>query len=551
MNVNKFSLRTRLIAVVVAVTIFALTAGGTATWLALRASLYNRLNNDVEQQAGGASNSLQGQLDRGHTQLYFNDGPPGAKSRSTTLILVLDSSGRQRTLLPLNPGSPSTVGPDLDPAPDESDAVPTLKLSSDDLSRLAATNGDPISLITTDGKEVHATWRPLHDEDGEPLIAFVGIPTVVVDDTLTQLLLLELVVGGGAVLVAIGLGAYGVRAGLGPLTRVTSTAHEIAQNLSTRGSGLERRVPEGDPETEVGRLTDALNTMLSAAQAAYAVRVENEARMRRFLADASHELRTPLTSLRGYAELERLRTAAGAEDPDATKDALRRIESEGDRMAKLVDDLLLLARADAAESDGDNGAIALGPVQVAEVVGEAIDRARAAHPGREFRIDGDGTGLVAHADYETLLQVLGNLLRNAAIHTPGPRPIRIGARLDRGGSGTEDRAAAVTIADEGPGMSSDQADHAFDRFWRADSGRTRATGGSGLGLPIVHALVEAQHGSVSLFSRPDTGTTVTVRLPLESLERNPIETVGRLAYRGGHAPIRDLSTERPVRHQGR
>jgi two-component system OmpR family sensor kinase len=253
--------------------------------------------------------------------------------------------------------------------------------------------------------------------------------------------------------------------------------------------------------------------MLSEAQAAYAQRVENEDRMRRFLADASHELRTPLTSLRGYAELERLRAATiGAEDPAATQDALRRIETEGDRMARLVDDLLLLAR-----TDQGSAARELGPVSVDELLDEAADRAGAAHPARPFVIDTPNTGLTVIGDREVLLQVLGNLLRNAAIHTPGPRPIRLGVRPDG-------RSVLLMVADEGPGMTPEQVAHAFERFWRADSGRTRATGGSGLGLAIVHALVTAQHGAVGMSSDVATGTTVLVRMP------GLVDDAGRLVH---------------------
>jgi two-component system OmpR family sensor kinase len=498
-STGRVSLRTRLIAVVVAVTLFALTAGGTATWFALRHFLVQRLDGQLYAQAGGLQRGVQDSLDDGQrpVELAFDRRGPGGDQ--DLRALCVDSDG---TAIPIY--VKYLAGDAL---------FPTLQPSQHDVTTMLNTDG-AISLTTVDGKDVRAAAIALHG--GQYL--FVGTSLDAVNDILGQLLALQLAIGGGAVLVAIGLGAWGVRAGMGPLTKVTATANEIAQNLHTRGSGLERRVPDGNPSTEVGKLSDALNTLLGAAQAAYTVRVENEERMRHFLADASHELRTPLTSLRGYAELERLRSSAGAEDPAATKDALRRIEAEGDRMAKLVDDLLLLARADAqGDTDGPEEPVSLGPVPVEELLGEAVDRARVAHPGREFRIDADGTGLLVHADYETLLQVLGNLLRNAAIHTPGPRPIRAAARLDRSGSRADGsgRGVVLTIADEGPGMSSEQAAHAFDRFWRADSGRTRATGGSGLGLPIVAALVEAQHGEVSLASAQDSGTTVTVRLPLE------------------------------------
>ncbi|MFG1928152.1 sensor histidine kinase [Cryptosporangium sp. NPDC048952] len=482
---TRFSLRTRLVAVVVAVTIFALTAGGAATWLALRAYLYNRMDEQVHGMSGRYEETAEKIIENGFTSGVLLDsqlGPP--RPSSAGLFTIVDPDGA-----PLLTQAESPTQNFL------------LRLPQDDIDELldiSGTDHDTRTLTTTDGVSVVAMARPV--QTGYILV--VGLPTTDTDDSLTQLIVLELAVGGAAVLAAVALGAYGVRAGLQPLTRVSNTAHEIAENLKRHGSGLERRVPPSDPRTEVGQLTEAVNTMLSEAQVAYAQRVENEDRMRRFLADASHELRTPLTSLRGYAELERLRaTTIGAEDPAATQDALRRIETEGDRMARLVDDLLLLARTDQGSSAPE-----LGPVPVDELLDEAADRAGAAHPGRPFVVDTPNTGLVVVGDREALLQVLGNLMRNAAIHTPGPRPIRLGVRPDG-------NSVLLLVADEGPGMTPEQAAHAFERFWRADSGRTRATGGSGLGLAIVHALVAAQHGAVGLTSDVATGTTVLIRMP--------------------------------------
>lgn len=505
---TRFSLRTRLVAVVVAVTIFALTAGGAATWLALRAYLYSRMDDQLHNMSGrytGPADKIVGLVEEnGPVSSYTIRNlplPQPGKAGGAALMTLIRPDGTRfiEHLVVLNDyGSPQDIA---------------LLLASDQATELvdaADSQDDTRSITTTDGQSMRAFAQRI---DGDYTL-ITAISTSDTDDSLTQLLVLELAVGGAAVLAAVGLGAYGVRAGLRPLTHVSTTAHEIAENLKRHGSGLERRVPPSDPRTEVGQLTEAVNTMLSEAQVAYSQRVENETRMRRFLADASHELRTPLTSLRGYAELERLRAGTvGAEDPAATQDALRRIETEGDRMARLVDDLLLLARTDQGSS-----APRLGPVPVDELFDEAADRAGAAHPARPFVVDTPHTGLTVVGDREALLQVLGNLLRNAAIHTPGPRPIRLGARPDG-------NSVLLLVADEGPGMSPEQAEHAFERFWRADSGRTRATGGSGLGLAIVNALVAAQHGGVSMSSDVATGTTVLIRMP------GLLDDAGRLVHR--------------------
>ena len=505
---TRYSLRTRLVAVVVAVTVFALLTGGLATWISLRAYLY-----------GGLDGQLRGMTkDRARTlnMLIQDDGSLSLDPTNMRLIIGGHGPGGpgdglgQWTLLTTDASVNAALkNLETNYSTGDSSTDFILDLDSSDTQKLLDHQDRIYSVTTTDGQDVHVQSVLL--DNNMPLAVAVRVSGI--QDTLQRLILLELAVSGGAILAAVGLGAYGVRVGLHPLTRVSFTAREIAANLKSHGSGLERRVAPGDPKTEVGQLTDALNTMLSAAQVAYAQRVENEDRMRRFLADASHELRTPLTSLRGYAELERMRAATpGAEDADATKDAFRRIETEGDRMARLVDDLLLLARTDQGSSAPE-----LGPVAVDELLDEAADRAGAAYPARPFVVDTPYTGLVFVGDREVMLQVLGNLLRNAAIHTPGPRPIRLGARPDR-------KSVLLLIADEGPGMAPEQAAHAFERFWRADSGRTRATGGSGLGLAIVHALVTAQHGVVGLTSDVATGTTALVRMP------GYLDRMGRLVH---------------------
>jgi two-component system OmpR family sensor kinase len=280
-----------------------------------------------------------------------------------------------------------------------------------------------------------------------------------------------------------------------PLDRVTRTARTVAAELGPDGSGLQNRVPGADPRTEVGQLAEAVNTMLGAVEREYTARYESEQRLRRFLADASHELRTPLTSLRGYAELVRMR---GGLDPEAS-DSLRRIEAEGTRMGGLVEDLLTLARS-------DRGLIAeRAPVDVAEVVDDAAAGLSAAYPQRQVSVTARGPLLVL-GDRDQLLQVVTNILTNAAVHATAPVPIQVTA--------TEEGAEVVIrIVDGGPGLPPEQAAQAFDRFWRADAARTRVRGGSGLGLSIVAALVADHGGRVSFDSTVEHGTTVTVRLP--------------------------------------
>jgi two-component system OmpR family sensor kinase len=222
--------------------------------------------------------------------------------------------------------------------------------------------------------------------------------------------------------------------------------------------------------------------------------------MRRFIADASHELRTPLTSIRGFAELTRQRGAAA--DPATMK----RIEDEAKRMGLLVDDLLLLARLDQQRP------LQHQPVDLLTLAGDSVHDVQAVQPGRPVKLQilPDSGAPVVEGDEARLRQVLGNLVSNALHHTPHDAPITISV-------GTRDGEAILEVADTGPGLSPDQKARVFERFYRADSARTRATGGSGLGLSIVAALVAAHNGKVTVADTPGGGATFTVHLPITPL----------------------------------
>ena len=289
-----------------------------------------------------------------------------------------------------------------------------------------------------------------------------------------------------------------MRIGLRPLTAVERAASQITDTQ------LDRRVPGGGPNTEVGRLSTAINRMLDRLQGAIDQRErdvvtlqESEARMRQFVADASHELRTPITATAAYAELfER-----GARDrPDDLERAMTGIRSETARMADLVEDLLLLAQLD------EERPIAQTPVDLAALAYEAVDAANAVAPDRHVRLRIDDVAVVV-GDPSRLRQVLDNLLANVRTHTPLGTSCSLTVRSEEGD-------AIITVTDDGPGMDPDDAAHAFDRFHRADTSRTRASGGAGLGLSIVAAIIAAHHGDVAMTASPGSGTVVNIRLPL-------------------------------------
>ena len=313
-------------------------------------------------------------------------------------------------------------------------------------------------------------------------------------------LMRALVVAGLLALAVASLASWWViRHGLRPVDRMVETAAAIA------AGDLSRRVPDADPETELGRLGTALNEMLGQIEAGIQERAAGEARLRRFVADAAHELRTPLTSLRGYAELYR---QGALPTTEAVGNAMGRIESEGARMARLVDDLLLLARTDQGRP------LEKEPVDLVRLAREAAGDFAAADPGRPLTSDLDGSAVVV-GDPIRLRQAIDNLLANVRAHTPAGTPARVS--VQRNG-----RWAEVTVADEGPGIPAQDQTRVFERFWRGDPARGRTSaGGAGLGLSIVDALVRAHGGAVAVNSAPGQGTAFTMRLPLGHAELLP------------------------------
>jgi two-component system OmpR family sensor kinase len=254
--------------------------------------------------------------------------------------------------------------------------------------------------------------------------------------------------------------------------------------------------------------------LLAQLETAFAARAESEARMTRFVADASHELRTPLAGIKGLTDLHRMGALADREDIDAT---MARIARESDRLARLVADMLLLARFDehSLGTTGEPGpALELAPTDLRTLAADALHAVRALDATRPVALTGpDGVGAPASApalaDEARLRQVVTNLVGNAVAHTPPGTAIRIGV-------GTVGEDAVLEVADEGPGLTPAQTAHVFERFYRADTSRTRATGGAGLGLAIVDSLVTAHAGRVEIDSAPGRGATFRVRLPLHA-----------------------------------
>jgi two-component system, OmpR family, sensor kinase len=347
--------------------------------------------------------------------------------------------------------------------------------------------------ISTTGSAVGgAEWRVLvqgSDIPGARYLVVVAIPTREVTDSLHRLILIEASAAGG-LLVILAFGSWFIlRRGLRPLEDMATSARSIT------AGGLSQRVQPSDGRSEVGQLGLALNTMLEELEAAFKERDATEQRLRQFLADASHELRTPLTSIHGFAEL----FALGADHPDLDLPViLRRIEEESARMKVLVEDLLLLARLDQPRPAQRSS------VDLAVLAADACSDARAVALNRQITLDAPEP-VVTRGDRDHLRQAIANLVTNAVRHTPAGTPIELTARF-------EGNVAVVSVRDHGVGLDEQTIQHAFDRFWQADSARVGT--GSGLGLAIVDGIAQEHEGSVTAENAPGGGALFTLRLPL-------------------------------------
>ncbi len=322
---------------------------------------------------------------------------------------------------------------------------------------------------------------------GGTLVTAVALtPT---EQTLASLTHVELLVSIVVMLILVALILVIVRIGLRPLDEMTATAKAIA------AGDLSQRVRPSEERSEVGRLGEALNGMLSQIETAFGERTTSEARLRRFVADASHELRTPLTSIRGYAEL--LRKGAFDDEPDRRR-AAERIEHEAARMSLLVNDLLLLARLDQGRP------LQRARVDLGHVVTEAVEAARIVDPTRPLSLTANDV-VVVEGDASRLRQVADNLLRNAAEHTPPATPVHVTVAV-------QGSWAILEVADEGPGVGPEEAARVFDRFYRGSEARTGE--GTGLGLSIVAALAAAHGGEARVEDRSGPGAVFVVQLPL-------------------------------------
>ena len=514
---GQMPLRTKLISAVLVLVALALVAISTAGLVILRNDLIAPYDSTLQSQQFFQTYVAP------PLAHYFDRSQTGS---ATGLAVDWVSGGRVHpVLVPVTGFSQGNPGGFAGPA---QQAVPGPAIPTDS-GWLASHSGHIVTLPSQSGT---GRWRVLVQPVSSATVSgtlVVGLDVTRVYTTIRQLAGIDLLVSL-AIICVLGIIVVAlIRRSLRPLIDIERTAGAIAEG------DLSRRVPEGDRRTEVGRLGRSLNVMLSHIETAFRARSKSEAaarrseeKMRQFVADASHELRTPLTAIRGFAEYYRQRggVATGengtahlaAADMDRI---MRRVEQESARMGILVEDMLLLARLDQQRP------LDTKPVDLLTLAADAVHDARVVSPDRSIHLSvGSGAALIVIGDEVRLRQVIGNLMTNALTHTPAGTPIDVLIRagsLDEAPDGaaagaipepprTSRPAAVLEVTDHGPGLTKEQADHVFERFYRADPART--VGGTGLGLAIVAALMTAHGGAAWVRSTPGEGATFCIALPL-------------------------------------
>ncbi|HEV3131180.1 MAG TPA: HAMP domain-containing sensor histidine kinase [Acidimicrobiales bacterium] len=491
------SLRTRLLVAISVIALAALAIADVATYSALQSFLYQR----VDQQLDGFHQNTEHLLNSGRP-LFCGGAGPFAAGRGGAVPPAPEEAGRpsnafQFGAVEVRSLKGAVVNSQSCPAYLGGKAyTPHLPTTITGFSKAA--DGAQVAYFTapaTQNGGPSFRVRASTLKDGNLLI--VAQPLSDTGSTLHQLLLIELAVTGGAVALALLGGFWLVRVGLRPLRDMERSAESIA------AGDLTQRVPGENDSTEVGRLARTLNVMLSRIEAAFSARLSSERRLqaseqrlRRFVADASHELRTPIAAVSAYAELFGRGASEHTEDLGRVMDGIR---TETDRMEHLVADLLLLARLDEGRPMEQRS------VDLVALCAEAVETAAAVGPAWPLRFEASEP-IEIIGDATSLRQVVDNLLGNVRAHTPAGTSARVDVAKEEGG-------AIITIADTGPGMEPEEAEHIFERFYRSDPSRSRVHGGAGLGLSIVSAIVANHGGRVSAESRPGAGTTFTVHLP--------------------------------------
>lgn len=473
---RKWSLTWRLIAVLVTLLVTALFLSNGVTAMLMRSYLLDRTDAELAVAARPVAESVLEQ--------YRWTGGVEQIPHAYALV-VMDADGHRERIF-----APSR------------DAVPLVPQLAIDDPRVHT--GVPFTVESESGT---TQWRVTAGllQNGTGTFA-VATSLSGLEQTVARMVFLSTVIGAALVAAGVLLGWLGFRRAFRPLRTIEDTAAAIA------AGDLTQRVPEHRAHDEVASLSTSINAMLSQIERSFEAQQASEVKMRRFVTDASHELRTPLATIRGYAELYR---QGAASSPEAVATSMARIEGEATRMSGLVEDLLTLARLD------NRRPMQMGPVDLTVVAGDVVQDARARGTSHVLRLTGlHGRPLgpvIVEGDDGKLRQVVTNLVANALQHTPAGTEITLSVGVDQG-------RALLHVADDGPGIAPEARPHLFERFYRTDPARgRRPSGGHGLGLAIVAAIVAAHGGRTGVAPTPGGGATFIVDLPASTTPENAPE----------------------------
>ena len=538
---SSVSLRTKITGVTVLLVTLGLLVAGVGTMTVLRTYLLA----DADAKMSKFAQAVPGYTKTGATTC---DVLPGLNDY---YLAVLDTNGGQLC----NNGALAHSAPNLPPMP---------------FNTVIKFGGTP---FTVWDKSHDNQWRivavPRNIVDSSDYVTVVvAVDLVSSDNLINRFLVIFLGFGLAVIVLGAALTRLLVTSTFAPLREVEATAAAIAEG------DFSQRLPGATPNTEVGRLNRSLNTMLNRIDRAFSDRARTIDQMRRFVGDASHELRTPLVSVRGYAELYRM---GALQKPEDVAQAMERIEKEAIRMGELVSDLLELARIDEAKP------LQLAPVDLVPIAHDAALDAMASAPRRTVSVivagavstaatdsvvattapgntptafgamagngpirfagaqlarlrrrqargelatmpieivvpieDAVEQPTVVLAEENKIRQVVTNLIGNAMRFTPDDTPLELVVSVD-----TVRKMGVLEVVDHGEGIPPQIREKIFQRFWRADSSRTRETGGSGLGLAIVSGIIASHKGEVTVRETPGGGATFRLSLPLLPVGYSP------------------------------
>ena len=474
-SLSNWSLRDRLTAGVLILSAFGFIGAGIGS----QALLHDYLINQVDQQLLSVVGGTSDQLDRaGIEDDSSQDSASGFGNRSAAPLNRVPTSISVTVLDPFG-NLIGGLGGDLN-SNQITEYVRGLLPSQVD-----AFGNKPFT-IEVPGSDFRVATTVLPSSLGSVIVA-QSLEDF--DQTTRRIGVVFLIIGALVLLFIAFASRQVIKISMRPLGKIEDTAEKIA------AGDLSARLENFEPDTEVGRLSTSLNVMLSRIEESFAVRTLSENKLRRFVADASHELRTPLTAIRGFAELHR---QGAVPEGEKTKELISRIEKESIRMGYLVEDLLLLARLDQSRE------LVMDKFDLSSLVSEAATSATASGPDHTVTTE-ITAGVVTTGDADKIYQVVTNLLANARAHTPAGTSIKVSV-------GSNQTGAFVSVADNGPGLSKEDQVRIFERFYRVDPSRQRSSqDGSGLGLSIVDAVMQAHGGTVSVTSDLGKGAVFTLQ----------------------------------------